>query len=87
MRKFNYVQELEEWLNALTYEQFWHEMAPLGAGPQTREDVDQQIADGIVDQDTVLACLKGAARLDLIKEMKLEYRDDMPWLLNEHSYF
>jgi hypothetical protein len=72
-------QDVEEWLEPLSYEEFWQETAPFALALQSKESCDRQIARGIVDEAVVLDALKGMARLEIIEMFNLPVRDTMPW--------
>ena len=69
------IEDVETWLDPLDYIEFWKEIADwrvfaLG----DREHCDDQIARGIVDQETVLYCLKAQARITLPQRFGLKPR-------------
>ncbi|MGJ8527450.1 hypothetical protein [Maritalea sp.] len=73
---FKDIQELEEHLEPLSYEEFWLQIDPNGLDVDYRAHCDQEIANG-VDKDTVLTCIKAAKRLEIIRAQRLEYRVEM----------
>ncbi|WP_306260370.1 hypothetical protein [Pararhizobium sp. IMCC21322] len=73
MIKFNYMQEVEEWLAPLTYEEFWRETDPNGLQSEDRDHYDCEIARGI-PKATILTVLKGEKRLEIIAEQDLKCR-------------
>ncbi|MBU2527617.1 MAG: hypothetical protein KKC03_13550 [Bacteroidetes bacterium] len=80
MRQFKDVQDLEEWLDPLSYEEFWALTDPFEANKDSRDHCAREIARGI-DPETILICLKGMTRLAVIREQELKYRYDFPDIL------
>ena len=79
MQCFNDSDDLGEWLDPLGYEAFWEAVAPFALRLQSRRSCDEQIAAGIVEEDTVLIVLKSMARLELAERLRLRPRDRTPW--------
>ncbi|MFG1342230.1 hypothetical protein [Xanthobacter autotrophicus] len=77
--QFKDREDVEEWLEPLDYEAFWEETAPFVLALEPRASCDAQIASGSIDRMTVLAVLKGMARLELVERFQLPIRDDRPW--------
>lgn len=71
MRKFKYIDDVEDWLEKIEYQDFWTALAPYDIAIQCRNDCDRQIASGGVDEDMVLAVLKYTACQDLTKRHNL----------------
>jgi len=80
MEKFKYIDDVEAWLEPMDYEGFWFAVKPYDLVIQSRDHCDQQIADGEVDQATVLDVLKHMARMELAKRHDLHWKPDTPWL-------
>lgn len=80
MELFEDADDVEEWLEPLGYEGFWRKTAAFDFDAELRQNFDEQIAAGIVDEATVLSVMKGIARLELIKRFKLGPCDRMPVL-------
>ena len=74
MRTFEDSQEVDEWLEPLSYDAFWDVVAPYDLALQTRESCDAQIAQGIVDEALVLRVLKGFARRQIVADQGLKRR-------------
>lgn len=79
MVTFKDRKDVEEWLELLDYEAFWREVAVFDPDIESRAVCDRDIADGVVDEATVLDVLKRAVRLELIERFGLRPRDRMPW--------
>ena len=79
MKMFEDREEVEEWLEPLGYDEFWREISIFNLEIQSKESCDEQIAEGSVDEQTVLYVLKGLVRLQIIEQHRLEPRDVMPW--------
>ncbi len=80
MRKFKHIDDVEEWLEPMDYQGFWHNIAPYCLVLQPRDDCDRQIASGEVDEKTVLEVLKYFARIELTKRHDLHWKPATPWL-------
>ncbi len=85
MRKFEHVQDVEEWLEPMSYDEFWVKLSPYGVDAGMRADCDTSIANG-GSPDTVLSVMKSLTRIDLTKKLDLKRRPITPWvqLVNEH---
>lgn len=80
MSLFKDIEELSEWFEPLSYEQFWEEITPYNlATLEPRDSCDQQIASGETDQETVLVVQKALARIELTSVLGLENRDTQPF--------
>lgn len=80
MRYFEDRQDVEEWLEPLDYEEFWREVSTFPLTMlESRESCDEQIAQGKVDEETVLYCLKGIVRLEVVLQQELKPRMTVPW--------
>jgi hypothetical protein len=86
MRKFKNIDEVKQWLEPMDYQGFWLAIAPYNLVVQDRDHCDQQIAEGIVTQETALAVLKGLARVELTNRHNLEWKPATPWLKVVESY-
>lgn len=80
MKKFRYTNDIEDWLAPMDYKAFWFVIEPYGLLLQPRDHCDQQIADGLVDEETVLHVLKHMARTELTQRMGIVRRPITPWL-------
>ncbi|MFT6658562.1 hypothetical protein [Maritalea sp.] len=80
MKIFKDIDEVEEWLAPMDYEGFWIAIEPYGLTLQPKDHCDQQIADGEVDQATVLEGIKYLARIELTQIQNLHWRMPTPWL-------
>ncbi len=79
MMVFNDMEDVDEWLAPLGYDDFWREVEPFALELQARESCDRQIASRGIDTATVLSVLKGMARLELVERFNLPPREVMPW--------
>ena len=79
MREFEHVQDLEEWLEPMGYDEFWVKLTPFGVDGDMRADCDASIANGS-PSDTVLTAMKGLTRIELTKELGLKRRPITPWV-------
>ena len=80
MSLFKDIEELSEWLEPLSYEQFWEEITPYNlVSLEPRDGLDQQIAAGETTQETVLVVQKAFARIELTSILGLQHRDTQPF--------
>lgn len=77
MKTFLFCDEVDDWLRPMTYEEFWRETEPFVLDTPTRAECDSDIAEG-ANPVTVLAVLKRLARLQIISDLDLPYRDISP---------
>lgn len=84
MKTFKDIDEVEEWLSSMDYAGFWYAIDPYGLTLQPKAHCDQEIADGEVDEATVLDVLKYFARLELTQRHDLHWRMPTPWLKIVH---
>lgn len=80
MKEFRYVEDVEAWFAPMSYLEFWTAVAPLGLKISNRDHCDDQLARKLVDEETILGCLKHMAMLDLRARYGLERRPVTPWL-------
>ncbi|MEO0624688.1 MAG: hypothetical protein AAFU49_12950 [Pseudomonadota bacterium] len=75
MDLFDDIQDIRDWLEPLDYAGFWDAVAPFGLfAPEDRAHCDAAIADGVSVEQTVLACLKAMARIELADRFDLTER-------------
>lgn len=67
------MQEVEEWLEPLTYKEYWTEIDLNGLQSENRDHYDCEIARGIPEA-TILKVLKAETRLEIIAEQDLKCR-------------
>ncbi len=79
MRDFEHVQDVEEWLEPMGYDEFFVKLSPYGVDAEIRADCETSIANG-ASQDTVLSVIKSLMRIELTKELDLERRPITPWV-------
>jgi len=80
MRKFKTIDEVEQWLEPMDYQGFWHAMRNYDLVLQPRDHCDNQIESGVIDLETVLDVLKSMARMELTQRQGLHWRMPTPWL-------
>lgn len=85
MRIFDHVQDVEEWLEPMSWDEYFVKLSPYGVDAGMRADCEASIANG-TSPDTVLSLMKGLTRIELTKELGLKRRPITPWvqLVNEH---
>lgn len=60
MQRFEFIEDVEAWVEPMGYETFWQAIEPYGIfGPEDRAHCDHTLADGIAPMDTVMAVTKG----------------------------
>ncbi|MCF6317105.1 MAG: hypothetical protein L3J30_12670 [Marinosulfonomonas sp.] len=79
MRNFEHVQDVEEWLEPMGYDEFFVKLSPYGVDAEMRADCEVSIANG-ASPDTVLSVMKSLTRIDLTKELGLKRRPITPWV-------
>lgn len=80
MRYFEDQTDVDDWLDPLSYEEFWQEVSTFDLDIPGREDCDADIAAGIVAEAMALRVLKGFARLQVIEQQSLPVRISVPWM-------
>lgn len=76
MSMFNFIEDLEDWLEPMDYETFWREIKPFCLILKPRAECDADIANGAVDEDVAVGVLKMLARVELTRILKLEHNLD-----------
>ncbi len=79
MRKFEHVQDVEEWLEPMSWDEFFVKLSPYGVDAEIRADCETSIANG-GSQDTVLSVIKSLMRIEMTKELGLKRRPITPWV-------
>ena len=80
MKKFKHIDDIEQWLEPMEYEEFWYVIKDYYLVLPSRDGCDQQIWDGEVEQELVLEGLKYMARIELTKRHDLHWKMPTPWL-------
>lgn len=79
MRDFEHVQDLEEWLEPMGFDELWVKLSPYGVDAGMRADCETGIANG-ASPDTILSVMKSLIRIELTEELGLERRPITPWV-------
>ena len=74
MRWFEFRNDVEDWLDPLTYEQFWAEGAPYDVAIPQKATCDREIAAGTIDEAATLRAMKALAAYDLAERYNLKHR-------------
>ena len=75
MQRFEFIEDVEEWLEPMGYETFWQAIEPYGIfGPEDRAHCDRTLEDGIAPMDTVMAVTKAMFRWELTLACDLKVR-------------
>jgi len=80
MKKFKYIQDIDDWLDPMNFREFWYAVEPFDLVLQERDHCEKQIASGDVDEETVLSVLKYMVRRELAEKQGLKRRPVTPWL-------
>lgn len=76
---FEWMQDVEEWLEPLGYDEFWREIKRYSIYPADKEQCDMMIVFGEVTEEELLGLLKCIARVELCRILGLKYRQsDVP---------
>lgn len=81
MKQFNYVQDFEEWLEPMEFDEFWSAVLPYGIMMDHKVEAEEDVAAGITDKATALVVLKMLARREMKAKYNLEWRIDVPEML------
>jgi hypothetical protein len=73
---FNFIDDIEDWLEPMDYETFWTEIKTFCLILMPREKCDADIADGAVTEEGALNVLKTLARIELTRILKLQRNTD-----------
>ena len=79
MRNFEHVQDVEEWLEPMSWDGFFVKLSPYGVDAGIRADCNASVANG-GSQETVLSVIKSLMRIELTKELGLKRRPITPWV-------
>ena len=71
---FEDIDDVEEWLEPLSYIEFWEAVAPYNLTLQDRDHCDDLITKGEITTDLALDVLKGLAAQELRREFGLKDR-------------
>jgi len=77
---FRYTEDVEGWLEPMSYDEFWYAVKPYQLTLQSYEHCERQISLRLVDRDTVLSVLKFMAIDELKALYALRDRPVTPWL-------
>lgn len=80
MKKFKYVEDIDDWLEPMDYQGFWFAVAPYDLVLQTREHCDREIAADNSEAEIILKVLKHMAQMELRQKLGLKRREVTPWL-------
>lgn len=79
MKNFEHVQDVEEWLEPMSWDEFFVNLSPYGVDAEMRANCEANIANG-ASTETVLSLMKSLTRIDLTKELGLKRRPITPWV-------
>lgn len=79
MEIFKHIEDVEEWIDPMNYEQFWREIKPYCLVLPTREMCERDIAAGAKFEDVAIG-VKTLAVFLLIQRHKLKRRPVGPML-------
>ncbi|MDJ0826434.1 MAG: hypothetical protein QNJ16_13090 [Rhodobacter sp.] len=76
---FEDIEDVADWLEPKDYPGFWEAIAPYRVfASGDRAHCDGLIADGKIEQDLILDCLKAKARVELTRKLGLRPRIPEP---------
>ena len=75
---FKDIDDVYEWLEPMTYDQFWDEVGPYNLDIPLKPGGDAQLAAGEVDLETITIGLKTLARVELTEIFGLKPRMSPP---------
>ena len=76
---FQDIEDVIEWLEPLSYVDFWEAVSPYHLTLQSRDHCDGLIAGGKVEADLILDGLKVMARVELAEKLSLKDRVYHPY--------
>ena len=86
MKKFKYVEDVENWLEPMDYRGFWVAVAPYDLVLQRREHCDAQLASGEIDLETITYVLKHMAKTEICQKQGLVRKPIPPRLILVESH-
>ena len=79
MKDFKYIQDVEEWLEPMSYDEFWFKLSPYGVDADMRRHCDTSISNGTAP-DTVLSVMKDLIGFAIGEQFDLKRRPVTPWV-------
>jgi surfactin synthase thioesterase subunit len=73
-QRFQYREDLEEWLKPMTYADFWQAMTSYRLKLPNKLQCDEKIAQGYVDRKMMLDGLKYIAAVQISSHLGLDRR-------------
>lgn len=80
MQTFKDRDDVEEWLDPLSYDEFWTQIEIFALPIPPRAECDDDIRKGRAEQAVVLNVLKAMARSQIIADQALPPRDLVAWM-------
>lgn len=80
LTKFRWIEDVDDWLRPMGYEEFWREIKPYCLVLEYRSVCDAKIETGQVPREDILFGLKVMASYELTKRHKLVHKPSTPWL-------
>jgi len=78
MKQFDHVQDLREWLEPMTYEEFWEAIEPYKIiNIISKENCDHDLQNEVTYLDNMLYCLKGMAENEIVIRFALTHREEL----------
>ena len=77
--RFKTINDVENWLDPMDYDGFWHALAHLGLDISEKSHCDEQIKSG-ANKDTVLNVMKAFTRIEFTQSLKLKRKPLTPWV-------
>lgn len=80
MQTFDCLNDIEDWLEPLSYEAFWEAIKPHCVPLQPKSEFDKLIDDGVFTPDQVMLMVKRTVVLEISERYNLSWKDRSPYL-------
>lgn len=77
---FDCLNDIEAWLEPLTYEAFWQAVKPHCVQLQPKQEYDALIADNVLSEEQVMTIIKRSVVMKLADRYNLEWEDRRPFM-------
>lgn len=80
MQTFKTVNDIEAWLDGLSYEAFWQEIIPHAVRLPGKSECDDRIKRRILSEADIFEDLKRTAVLEISQRYNLKWEDQSPYM-------